>query len=63
MSEYGKLQQLTISQAAKVLSRSEISIRRMIAARELSSTKIGRSRRIPAEAIRELVERSTITAA
>jgi len=63
MGDYGKLQQLTIAEAAKVLRRSEISIRRMIAARELASTKIGRSRRIPAEAIRELVERSTIAAA
>jgi excisionase family DNA binding protein len=56
VTEQREVQFLSIREAARVLSMSEVTVRRYVASRELGSTKIGRSRRIPMEAIRRLAE-------
>jgi excisionase family DNA binding protein len=53
---------MTIAQAAKETGLKEPTIRKMVSSRRLDSVKLGRAVRIPEEAIRKLIERSTIPA-
>jgi excisionase family DNA binding protein len=51
-----KVQLMTIPEAAKALSIAEKTMWAWVHSRRVRSTLIGRCRRIPAEAIRQLVE-------
>ena len=49
----------TDMEAAELLNQSRATIWKLMKAGELASVKIGRSRRIPAAALRDFVERLT----
>jgi len=53
---------LTCTEAAQELGLKEPTIRLWIARRKLPSVKLGRSVRVPAEAIDDLIRTSTIPA-
>jgi excisionase family DNA binding protein len=55
--EYGKLdrQLLTLEEVQDALHMGQTSVKRMIATGQLVSLKIGKSRRVPAEAVRKYV--------
>jgi excisionase family DNA binding protein len=55
-------QLLTVVEAAKALAMSEKSVWNFIYQRRITSVLIGRSRRIPASAVQDLVERGTVPA-
>ena len=48
---------MTVSEAAQALSIGKTQMNRLILTGELGSVKVGRSRRIPASALRQFVER------
>lgn len=54
---------LTPEQTAEALNLSRATVYDLIRLRAIASVKIGRSRRIPASAVREYVERLTEDAA
>jgi excisionase family DNA binding protein len=54
---------LTIEEAAEALAVKQKSVWNFVYSRRIRSVLIGRCRRIPASAIRELLERGTVTAA
>jgi excisionase family DNA binding protein len=54
---------MTVPEAAEALALSQKTIWAWVHSRQLSSVKLGRSRRIPADAVRELIERGMSPAA
>jgi excisionase family DNA binding protein len=56
------VQLMTVPEAAEALAVSQKTIWDWVYSRRLSSTVIGRSRRIPAQAVKDLVERGMVPA-
>lgn len=50
---------VSVEEAARALSIGRSAAYELIASRQLASVKIGRSRRVPVQALREYVERAS----